>query len=148
MIIAGEWRRRGAAGPLRPVLLARVVAANGRAVERYFLVDSGGDRTVFCRETLDALGGSGMAGSEAALQGIGGTSATVMVEAAIEFTKEDGNPAQVAGPYPAFVEASEDEEDILGRDVTNNFVSITDYPNRRVLLIHGSHSYAITGPAS
>jgi len=148
MIVEGEWRGRRAGGPLRPVVTAYLIGTAGVVIERSFLVDSGADRTAFCRETLDQLAASVVPGSESAVAGVGGVAGTVLVQATLAFRKETGDLATVAGPFLAFLEASADDEDILGRDVTNNFVSITDYPDRRVLLLHGSHSYAITGPMS
>ncbi|MBY0229641.1 MAG: hypothetical protein K2W96_10215 [Gemmataceae bacterium] len=73
---------------------------------------------------------------------------TVLVHATLVFRKDGGGHATVGGPYLAFQEAASDDEDILGRDVTNNFISISDYPNKRVLLLGAPHGYAVTAPAS
>jgi hypothetical protein len=53
MRIEGSWLT-GADGTERPVVAVRLPTSSG-AITRNFLVDSAADRTVLCRDTLDAL---------------------------------------------------------------------------------------------
>jgi hypothetical protein len=49
----------------------------------------------------------------------------------------------VRGPFAVFTEGESAELSVLGRDVTNNFSVIYDYPNRAVALLALPHYYEI-----
>jgi predicted aspartyl protease len=142
MIIPGEWQRLGE-GALRPTVKARVQARDGNFIERHFLVDTGADRTVLCRATLSALPTVEVPETGGMVGGIGGVAGATLVDVTLTFTKDDGNPASVGGPYVAFLAADASDEDILGRDVLNNFDVITSYRRRQVLLLAPPHSATV-----
>ncbi len=49
----------------------------------------------------------------------------------------------INGPFAVFTEGESAELSVLGRDVTNNFSVIYDYPNRAVALLARPHYYEI-----
>src|SRR5262245_26785598 len=84
MRIVGEWLLCGD-GITRPVVIADVFGADGKSHNVRFLVDTGADRTAFSAgllEKLQFLGNHVHPGY--ALQGIGGSSAFVVVTTAME----------------------------------------------------------------
>lgn len=143
MIIPGLWQRRAEDGPLRPVVKTALLTPGGVAIERYMLVDLGADRTMLTRQTLDSLGGP-VAGSELAVGGIGGLAGAVMVEATLYLYRDDGELAGVGGPFAAFLAPDANDEDLLGRDVLNNFDVVACYRRREVLLLAPPHAAAVT----
>jgi hypothetical protein len=146
MIIEGEWHRFPD-GITRPIIRAGVVKADGAPYPTVFLVDSGADRTVFCRETFDALGLPAL--SEAppgALAGIGGQVGCVLVQTALLLVRNDGTPIRIQGPFAAFLAPDANDMDLLGRDVLNNFDVILSYPRRQVLLLAPNHAYQVVSP--
>ena len=49
----------------------------------------------------------------------------------------------VRGQFGVFTESESAELSVLGRDVTNNFGVIYDYPNRTIALLATPHFYEI-----
>lgn len=83
-----------------------------------------------------------LAVSEAAqshLVGVGGPVDSTTIETAIGFIRDDGRPVSVRGMFHVFVESESSDLSVLGRDVTNNFGVIYDYPNQTVALLAPPH---------
>lgn len=78
MIIAGEWRVRDDGIP-RPLLRAKVQAADGTLISDDFLIDIGADRTVFSAALFGKLGLVGSTRPQGEwLTGVGGPTASVL----------------------------------------------------------------------
>jgi hypothetical protein len=61
----------------------------------------------------------------------------------VGFTRDDGTLVTVRGTFCVFTEGESADLSVLGRDVTNNFGVIYDYPNSLVALLAPPHSYEI-----
>ena len=85
MIIAGEWRACDD-GTTRPVVQAKVQAADGSFLVEHFLVDTCADRTVLSADLLLKLAFTGAPSPAGALQGIGGVTGIVLIQSVIEIT--------------------------------------------------------------
>jgi hypothetical protein len=144
MRIVGEWLLCDD-GVTRPVILARVLAADGTARVDRFLIDSGADRTVFSAALLATLGLPATSGpSELALSGVGGTSPFVLLSTTLEFSADDGTPVRVRGEFAAFTDPAASDLSVLGRDVLNNFDLILSRPRREILILAGNHQYVVS----
>jgi hypothetical protein len=75
--------------------------------------------------------------------GIGGAAACVIVEIAIELTRDDGGPAVVRGKFTAFTDTAASDMSVMGRDVLNNFDVVVSRPRSEVLLLAPRHGYRI-----
>jgi hypothetical protein len=75
--------------------------------------------------------------------GIGGAAAYVIVEIAIELTRDDGGPAVVRGKFTAFTDTAASDMSVMGRDVLNNFDVVVSRPRSEVLLLAPRHGYRI-----
>jgi Retroviral aspartyl protease len=143
MEIAGKWLRCDD-GVTRPVVGAKVLAADGTLVPDLFLVDSGADRTVLSAELLAKLRFSGNhAVPGFALRGISGDSPFVLVDTLLEFTTTDGTAARVRGELAAFTDPAATDMSILGRDVLANFDVILSRRRNEVLLLAPNHQYQV-----
>jgi hypothetical protein len=81
------------------------------------------------------------------LAGVGGPVNSVTVETAVGFIKDDGRRVNVRGTFHVFTESESSDLSVLGRDVTNNFGVIYDYPNQLVALLSLPHYYEIRRPS-
>ena len=100
MVIVGEWRRCDD-GVARPAVPGLVGGATGVQLAEYFLVDSCADRSVLSAEVLNRLAVSSSAPpADPIFQGIGGSSEFVLVDIVLEFTIQDGPPAESAAGSP------------------------------------------------
>jgi hypothetical protein len=143
MHVNGEWLVCEY-GVIRPIVLGLIRAADGQMIQITFLLDAGADRTVFSVDFLSLL--VPLQSSEAEqihLAGVGGRVGSITVDTVIGFTRDDGKMATVRGPFGVFTEGESAELSVLGRDVTNNFSVIYDYPNRAVALLSRPHYYEI-----
>ena len=143
MRINGEWLECEDGG-IRPSVKGMVRLADGQWVEVTFLLDAGADRTVFSAWFLHLL--RPLAVSESGhthLAGVGGPVDSITIKTAIGFVKDDGRPISVRGTFHVFVESESADLSVLGRDVTNNFGIIYDYPNQTVVLLAPPHYYEI-----
>jgi hypothetical protein len=131
-------------GIVRPTVQAFVRSSNGAWVETIFLLDAGADQTVFRADLLPLLQPLDQLQREpTGLAGIGGGANAITLETAISFTRDDGQRVTIRGAFCVFTEIESSDLSILGRDVTNNFGVIYDYPNRVVALLAPPHSYEI-----
>lgn len=139
MRINGEWLECDD-GVIRPSVKGMVRLADGQWFEVTFLLDAGADRTVFSAWFLDLLKPLALRKSEQShLAGVGGPVDSLTIETAIGFIKDDGRPISVRGTFHVFVESESADLSVLGRDVTNNFGIIYDYPNQTVALLAPPH---------
>lgn len=131
-------------GMTRPVIRAKVQAADGIYHVNDFLIDTGADRTVFGNYLLTKLGfPSDPAPDGLVLEGIGGNCGFVAVKTVFELTHDEGKPATIRGEFAAFTDRSATDLSILGRDVLNNFDAIQSFPRKEVLLLATSHHYRV-----
>jgi len=129
---------------IRPTVTGVVRAPDGQVFELPFLLDAGADRTVFSADFLSLL--ITLRSREAEqihLAGVGGRVGSITVETTIGFTRDDGKVVTIRGGFAVFTEGESAELSVLGRDVTNNFSVIYDYPNRAVALLALPHYYEI-----
>lgn len=143
MRVNGEWLLCED-GVVRPIVQGFVQLANGQWYEVPFLLDAGADRTVFSDDFLPLLSPLAVTQAEPlGLAGIGGATEAVTIETSLGFTRDDGKLVTVRGEYAVFAENSGTDLTVLGRDVTNNFGVIYDYPNWTVALLAPPHFYEI-----
>jgi hypothetical protein len=143
MLINGEWLECDDE-VIRPSVKGMVRLADGQWVEVTFLLDAGADRTVFSARFLHLLKPLAMSESaQAHLAGVGGAVDSITIETAIGFARDDGRPVRVRGAFHVFAENESSDLSVLGRDVTNNFGIIYDYPNQTVALLSSPHYYEI-----
>ncbi|MEK6287153.1 MAG: hypothetical protein AABO57_15540 [Acidobacteriota bacterium] len=147
MLVIGEWLICED-GVIRPTLAGVVRTSDGQMVDVPFLLDAGADRTVFSADFLDLLVPlQNTEVDQIRLAGVGGSVSSITIETAIGFIRDDGRVATVRGQFGVFTEGESAELSVLGRDVTNNFAVIYDYPNRAVVLLALPHYYEIKRPS-
>jgi predicted aspartyl protease len=130
-------------GIIRPVIHAEIQARDGSWVKALLLVDTGADRTVFSVDVLQALRlQPGVV--EARLGGVGGVVSASIVETRIRLTRENNGKIMFQGQYAAVTGTEALDMSVLGRDVTNLFAVIVDWPQRLVYLLGQRHQYTIT----
>jgi hypothetical protein len=143
MLIAGEWHICDD-GVARPTVQAKIQGADGAFHIEIFLVDPCADRTVLSATSLLKLAIPASAPpAGVALQGIGGSSAHVLINSVLEFTRDDGGPVHVRGEIAAFTDPAATDLCILGRDVLNNFDVILSFRRNEVLLLAPNHEYHV-----
>lgn len=143
MHVNGEWLVCED-GVIRPIVLGLVKAASGEMIEVTFLLDAGADCTVFSIGFLSSLVSlQSSRDAQIQLAGVGGRVGSITVDTTIGFSRDDGKVVIVRGPFAVFTEGESAELSVLGRDVTNNFSVIYDYPNRAVALLARPHYYEI-----
>ncbi|MGH9834669.1 MAG: hypothetical protein ACREBD_09090 [Blastocatellia bacterium] len=121
-----------------------VQLADEQWLEVSFLLDAGADRTVFSARFLHRLLHLQVIGAEPlSLAGVGGATSSITITTLIGFTKDNGQLATVRGIFGVFTQGEDSDLSILGRDVTNNFGVIYDYPNQIVALLAPPHFYEI-----
>jgi hypothetical protein len=127
---------------LRPVIHAKVLAANGSWQPAPFLVDTGADRTLLSGNVWLSLG---MPADKPAyeLSGLGGSSESVFADTKLQFRREDGTDVVVRGPFVVFTTPDTLDMSLLGRDVLNLFALIVDRPRDVVYLLGLRHHYKI-----
>ena len=143
MRINGQWTLCDD-GAIRPVVQGLVRVNEEKWVEVPFLLDAGADRTVFSAQLIDLL--RPLENHEAEkihLAGIGGLSGSITIETVIGFKSDEGRIATVRGTFGVFTQIEFADMSVLGRDLTNNFNVIYDYPNQLVALLAPPHFYEI-----
>ena len=140
MRINGEWRQ-GDDGIVRPMIRGEILGGGGWQPAE-FLVDAGADCTVLSAPTLVALGVR-PATPRGRLGGLGGTTASVVVETQIRLERDTGEPVLFGGQFAAVTELEALDVCVLGRDITGLFAVIIDQPANVVCLIREGHRYTI-----
>lgn len=131
-------------GVIRPVVPGFVRAADGQLVEVAFLLDAGADRTVFSADFRDLLRSLETRGNDQTLlSGIGGSAGSITIETVIGFRRDDQRVVTVRGSFGVFTEGESADLSVLGRDVSNNFSVIYDFPQQIIALLAPPHSYEI-----
>ncbi|MDX6532208.1 MAG: hypothetical protein QOH41_4498 [Blastocatellia bacterium] len=147
MRIDGAWFP-GEDKAIRPIVSGLVRLANGEWLEVSFLLDAGADRTVFSAAFLGVLQPMTRSGGEEILiSGVGGAADSSTIDTAIGFIRDDGQLVTVRGIFSVFAQAESADLSVLGRDVTNNFTVIYDYPDKIIALLAPPHSCEIKSPA-
>jgi predicted aspartyl protease len=142
MLISGTWHLCDD-GIIRPVIHAEIQAADDAWVKAPLLVDTGADRTVFSVDILRALRLEPVS-TEARLGGIGGVASAIIVETRIRLTHESHQKIMLRGQYAAVTDMQTLDMSVLGRDVTNLFSLIIDWPKGLVSLLGQRHQYTIS----
>jgi hypothetical protein len=143
MRIDGAWFP-GEDKTIRPIVPGLVRQPDGEWLEVSFLLDAGADRTVFSAAFLGVLQPMKTSGLEEILiAGVGGTADTITIDTAIGFVRDDGHLVTVRGTFSVFIQAESADLSVLGRDVTNNFTVIYDYPDQIIALLAPPHSCEI-----
>jgi hypothetical protein len=146
MLIRGSWFVCSD-GTARPTIPIDVLDVQGARVNRRFLVDSGADSTVFSAALLADLGLPTMpAPGGVTFQGVGGTTAVVVVSTVLELLREDGGTANIRGQYAAFTNPQATDMSVLGRDILDLFDVVLSRRRNEVLLCNQNHVYVINGP--
>ena len=101
MLIPGLWHLCDD-GVARPIMLAEILDVRGRWVDVPLLVDTGADRTVLSNSVRDILGHTSATGK--VLGGVGGETASELIETQIRLSRNDGGKATFQGEYAAFVQ--------------------------------------------
>jgi len=127
----------------RPVLRAEVLTRDGSWIKVPFLVDTGADRTVFSADILAALNLAPVVTSNQ-IGGVGGIVASVTVETPIRLTRENNGKVTLRGQYVGVTEVGTLDMSVLGKDITNLFSVIIDWPQKIVCLLGQKHQYVIT----
>jgi hypothetical protein len=121
-----------------------VQLADGQWLEVSFLLDAGADRTVFNADFLSLLQPLEIAtADQPQLAGVGGAANSITVETVLGLIRNDGRMVTVRGTFAVFTNPESTDLSVLGRDVTNNFSVIYDYPNAPVALLAPPHYYEI-----
>ena len=135
MRVNGEWLMCDD-GEIRPVVRGQVRVTDDLSLEVPFLLDAGADRTVFSARYLYLLQALEVIEFEPVnLSGVGGQVNTIPIETSLSFNRDNGRPVAVRGAFRVFTEIESADLSVLGRDQTNNFSVIYDYPGRTVALL-------------
>ncbi len=141
MQIAGDWMFCDD-GIIRPVIRGEIRCSSGAWIEAPFLLDTGADKTVFSAAILGTLALSPTA-YPGAIGGVGGVANSVLIETQIMLPREQDGKVIFRGQYAALTDAEALDVCVLGRDITNLFSVIVDYPGSVVCLLGQRHQYTI-----
>ena len=139
MLISGTWHVCDD-GVMRPVMRAEMQAHDGSWVKAPLLLDTGADRTVLSADILQALRFQPVV-AESQLGGVGGVVHATVIETRIRLTRENHGKVVFRGQYAAITAVEVLDMSVLGRDVTNLFTIIVDWPQRLVCLLGQQHQY-------
>jgi len=142
MRINGRWYRC-LDGVIRPVIPVAIVSSDGDLKTRYFLVDTGADRTVLTADLLEETGLQPL-DPEFQLAGVGGEFPLVDIEAEIRLLRDTGQQVIIRNRCAAATDPDALEMSLLGRDIIDFFALVVDWPGRIVCLIGQNHHYAIS----
>jgi len=133
MLISGVWHLCDD-GLVRPVMHAEILASDGSWIKTPFLLDTGADRTVLSADILQALRPQPLR-TQTQLGGVGGVIAAIIIETQIRLTRENNGKVLLRGQYVGVTEVEALDMSVLGRDVTNLFAVIVDWPQHIVSLL-------------
>jgi predicted aspartyl protease len=128
------------------VIPADVQTQDGSWIKAPFLVDTGADRTVLSADILTALRFPRTL-AEDRIGGIGGEVNTVLVETRLRLSRENDGKVIFRGQYAAVIETAALDMSVLGRDITNLFATVVDWPQRVAYLLGQRHQDTITQQA-
>ena len=141
MLISGLWHVCDD-GMIRPVVHAEIQASDGAWIKAPLLLDTGANRTVFSTDILQALRLQPIV-TENQLGGVGGVANALIIETRMRLTRENNDKVIFRGQYAAITEAESLDMSVLGRDITNLFAIIVDWPQRVVCLVGQRHQYTL-----
>ena len=141
MLISGVWHVCDD-GIIRSVIHAEIQASDGAWVKAPLLLDTGADRTVFSTDILQALRLQPIVTANQ-LGGVGGVVNTLIIATRMRLTRENNGKVIFRGQYAAITEVESLDMSVLGRDITNLFAIIVDWPQRLVCLLGQQHQYMI-----
>lgn len=141
MLISGTWHVCDD-GVIRPVMRGEIQAYDGSWVKAPFLLDTDADRTALSADILQALRFHPVV-TESQLGGVGGMVRATIIETRIRLTHENNGKVMFRGQYAAITAVEALDMSVLGRDVTNLFAVIVDWPQRLVCLLGQRHQYTI-----
>ena len=142
MRINGEWSV-GLDRVSRPMVCTSVRDQSGTPREVVFLVDTGADQTVLDFDTYLKLGLESTPNSGIELEGVGGTTSSVVVDSQIRFLRDDGGIVVFNAEILAFTEPTSLGMNVLGRDILRFFAVIVDAESKAVCLLREPHHYVI-----
>jgi predicted aspartyl protease len=141
MLISGTWHVCDD-GVIHPVMRGEIQARDGSWVKAPLLLDTGADRTVLSTDILQARRFQSI-DTESQLGGVGGVVRTTVIETRTRLTRENNGKVMFRGQYAAITAAEALDMSVLGRDITNLFAVIVDWPQRVVCLLGQQHQYMI-----
>ena len=141
MLINGTWHVCDD-GIIRPVMRGEIQARDGSWVKAPLLLDTDVDRTVLSADILQALRFQPVV-AENQLGGVGGVVPATVIETRMRLTRENNGKVMFRGQYAAVTAAEAFDMSVLGRDVTNLFTIIVDWPQRLICLLGQQHQYMI-----
>ena len=141
MLVTGVWHQCDD-GIIRPLIQAEILAHDHSWQKAAFLLDTGADRTVFSADVLTALGLPPIK-TDTRIGGVGGVASAVTVETQIRLSHDENGKVLLRGQYMGGTSKENLDISVLGRDVTNLFVVIVDWPKQAVYLLSQRHQYAI-----
>jgi aspartyl protease len=141
MLLSGTWHVCDD-GVIRPVIRGEIQTRDGSWVKAPILLDTGADRTVLSADILPALHFQPSV-TESQLGGVGGVVHATVIETRMRLTRENNGKVMLRGQYAAVTAAEALDMSVLGRDVTNLFAIIVDWPQRLVCLLGQQHHYTI-----
>jgi len=141
LLISGTWHLCDD-GLIRPVIHAEIQAYDGSWVKAPLLLDTGADRTVFSPDILKALRLQPVI-AENRPGGVGAVVRAIIVETRLRLTRANNGKVMFRGQFAAITEVEALDMSVLGRDVTNLFALIVDWPQRVVCLLGLRHQYTI-----
>ena len=141
MLISGTWHVCDD-GVIRPVMRGEIQTRDGSWIKAPFLLDTGADRTVLSADILQALPFQPIV-TESQLGGVGGVVRVPVIETRIRLTRANNGKVMFRGQYAAIMAVEALDISVLGRDVTNLFAVIIDWPQRFVCLLGQQHQYTI-----
>jgi hypothetical protein len=143
MQIIGEWYLCDD-GVERPAVRVWIQRAGAEPIEIPLLIDTGADRTVFSANLLPALEAiTAPPPADRSLAGVGGLTGYRLLQTALIFSRDDGQPVTVRGQFAIFTDLASSDLSVLGRDVLDNFAVIVDRPANAVLLLAPRHQYRV-----
>jgi hypothetical protein len=145
MRINGEWLLCDD-GIVRPIVRGDVQMASGDWFPCEFLVDVGADRTVLTATLLAFLAFD--VATSGQLGGWGGNAPMAEFVTRIRLTTQDGGDVLFRGLFATAVDDGTLDIAILGRDITNIFAVIIDWPGDAVCLVRGNDRYQIVRGAA
>jgi len=122
MRVNGAWLS-GEDGVIRPIVPGAVRLAGGEWLEVSFLLDAGADRTVFSSDFFSFLQPLEVVGAETILlAGVGGGAASITIETAIAFVRDDTEMVTVRGTFGVFTRGESADLSILGQTIVKAWI--------------------------
>jgi predicted aspartyl protease len=141
MLVGGVWHQCDD-GIIRPVIQAEILAHDHSWWKAPFLLDTGADRTVLSADVLTALRLSPIE-TDNRIGGVGGIASAVSIETQIRLSHDKNGKVLLRGRYAGVTSQDVLDISVLGRDITNLFAVLVDWPQKTVCLLSQRHRYTI-----